>query len=37
LAFPGERPSRREWTGIAMVAAGVLLLAFKREIPDLPP
>ncbi len=26
----GERPSLRDWTGIAMVAGGVLLLAFKR-------
>ena len=26
----GERPSLREWSGIAMVAGGVLLLAFKR-------
>lgn len=30
FAFLGERPSLREWSGIAMVAAGVLLLAFKR-------
>jgi bacterial/archaeal transporter family protein len=30
VAFLGERPSLREWTGIAMVAAGVLTLAFKR-------
>jgi transporter family protein len=30
FAFLGERPSLREWTGIAMVAGGVLLLAFKR-------
>ncbi len=30
FAFLGERPSPREWTGIAMVAGGVLLLAFKR-------
>jgi len=29
-AFLGERPSLREWGGIAMVAGGVLLLAFKR-------
>lgn len=28
--FLGERPSLREWSGIAMVAGGVLLLAFKR-------
>ena len=25
-----ERPSLREWTGIAMVAGGVLVLAFKH-------
>ena len=30
FAFLGERPSLREWTGIAMVACGVLVLAFKR-------
>jgi len=30
FAFLGERPSIREWTGIAMVAGGVLVLAFKR-------
>jgi transporter family protein len=30
FAFLGERPSLREWAGIAMVAGGVLLLAFKR-------
>jgi transporter family protein len=29
FAFLGERPSLREWSGIAMVAGGVLLLAFK--------
>lgn len=29
FTFLGERPSMREWTGIAMVAAGVLVLAFK--------
>lgn len=28
-AFLGERPSLQEWAGIAMVAAGVLLLAIK--------
>ena len=28
--FLGERPSPREWAGIAMVAAGVLTLAIKR-------
>jgi transporter family protein len=30
FAFLGERPSFREWTGIAMVAGGVLVLAIKR-------
>lgn len=30
FAFLGERPSLREWTGIALVAGGVLMLAFKR-------
>ena len=30
IAFLGERPSLREWIGIAMVAGGVLVLAFKR-------
>jgi len=30
FAFLDERPSPREWAGIAMVASGVLLLAFKR-------
>lgn len=30
FAFLGERPSLREWTGIAMVAGGVLVLAFRR-------
>lgn len=30
FTFLGERPSLREWTGIALVAAGVLLLALKR-------
>jgi transporter family protein len=28
--FLGERPSLREWIGIAMVGAGVLVLGFKR-------
>jgi transporter family protein len=28
--FLGERPSIREWTGILMIGAGVLVLAFKR-------
>jgi bacterial/archaeal transporter family protein len=30
FTFLGERPSLREWSGIAMVAGGVFLLAFKR-------
>ncbi len=30
FAFLGERPSFREWSGIALVAIGVLVLAFKR-------
>lgn len=30
VVFLGERPSLREWAGIGLVAAGVLLLAFKR-------
>jgi bacterial/archaeal transporter family protein len=30
FVFLGERPSLREWTGIAMVAGGVLVLAFKH-------
>jgi transporter family protein len=30
FAFLGERPSLREWSGVVMVAGGVLLLAFKR-------
>ncbi len=29
FAFLDERPSLREWAGIAMVAGGVLVLAFK--------
>ena len=28
--FLGERPNGREWFGIALVAAGVLVLGFKR-------
>ena len=28
--FLGERPSVREWAGILMIGAGVLVLAFKR-------
>ncbi len=30
VIFLGERPSIREWTGIAMIAGGVLVLALKR-------
>lgn len=30
VLFLGERPSVREWSGIAMIAGGVLVLAFKR-------
>ena len=30
VAFLHERPSARDWLGIAMVAAGVLVLALKR-------
>ena len=30
FAFLGERPSVREWLGIALVASGVLILAIKR-------
>ncbi|HEY9210451.1 MAG TPA: EamA family transporter [Methylotenera sp.] len=30
FAFLGERPTLREWIGIAMVAAGVMVLASKR-------
>ncbi|MEO6104264.1 MAG: EamA family transporter [Pseudoxanthomonas sp.] len=30
FAFLGERPSGREWLGIALVAVGVLVLGFKR-------
>jgi transporter family protein len=29
-AFLGERPSGREWTGVLLVGAGVLVLALKR-------
>ncbi|MGH8121787.1 MAG: EamA family transporter [Rudaea sp.] len=31
FAFLGERPSAREWLGILMVAAGVLVLALKNR------
>jgi hypothetical protein len=34
FTFLDERPSLREWTGIAMVAGGVLLLALRRQSPD---
>lgn len=30
FAFLGERPSFRDWSGIGLVALGVLLLAFRR-------
>ncbi|MBY0457132.1 MAG: EamA family transporter [Gemmataceae bacterium] len=30
VLFLGERPSAREWAGVALVAAGVLVLAVKR-------
>jgi len=30
FTFLGERPSWREWSGIALVGAGVLVLGFKR-------
>lgn len=30
VLFLGERPSLREWSGIAMIAGGVLVLALKR-------
>lgn len=30
VVFLGERPSGQDWLGIGLVAAGVLLLAFKR-------
>jgi transporter family protein len=30
VVFLGERPSPRDWAGIALVAAGVVLLAMKR-------
>jgi transporter family protein len=30
FAFLGERPSLREWIGIAMVGAGVVVLALKK-------
>lgn len=30
VVFLGERPSLREWTGILLVGAGVLVLSFRR-------
>ncbi len=30
VIFLGERPSPREWAGIVLVGAGVLVLGFKR-------
>ena len=30
VVFLGERPAPREWLGIGLVAAGVLVFAFKR-------
>jgi transporter family protein len=30
VAFLGERPTTRDWTGIALVGAGVVLLALRR-------
>jgi transporter family protein len=30
VIFLGERPSLREWSGIAMIGGGVLVLAIKR-------
>jgi transporter family protein len=30
VAFLGERPPAKDWVGIAMVAAGVVLLAIRR-------
>ncbi|WP_322097197.1 EamA family transporter [Paramagnetospirillum magnetotacticum] len=30
VLFLGERPSLRDWSGIALIASGVLLLALKR-------
>jgi transporter family protein len=30
VAFLGERPAGREWLGIALVAAGVVVLSLKR-------
>ena len=30
VIFLGERPAMRDWIGIGMIAAGVLILAFRR-------
>ena len=30
FAFLGERPTTREWTGILLVGAGIVVLALKR-------
>lgn len=30
VIFLGERPTMREWSGIALIASGVLVLAFRR-------
>lgn len=30
VTFLGDRPTMRQWTGIALVAAGVLVLGFRR-------
>jgi len=30
VVFLGERPSLREWMGIALVATGVIILGFKK-------
>jgi transporter family protein len=30
VIFLGERPSPRDWLGIALVAVGVFILGFKR-------
>ena len=30
VIFLGERPAIRDWIGICMIAAGVLILAFRR-------
>lgn len=32
FVFLGERPAAREWLGIALVSAGVLVLALKRTV-----